>query len=413
MRQDKGKSSGLVGKLVGAAAGAVIGLTSLLMPSRADAAPINVDSSMNVATINSTIAGSEKGDIINFTKGTYSQSFPEDAYNLKPNLNYTFSNVTINGHSSTEDPRIFRIADGGDMTLSGDLTLQNVMDGFYIGTTIYDNINISGVTFKVNRYGIWYDNLPHASPLTTAAIDVNNNVAEGGSKLIKYDDLAGTTANSPYASASKNTVRSLSSFMMDVPVANIPEGSLHNLGEDEIENNVLENCLALSDSDNYQYYHSPTNIAQKDVNSPYINESTNAFTTSNLVFIPGTLIPNRLTSPLVIRNEQGQMTDWIGAYKPMIPGDVNDDGFVSGADLNTIITNWGQSGMDWEDGDLTGDGLVGGADYNNVLSNWGSPGEPENIPEPTTLGLIATGIVGAAAWNAGRKRKSLADRLER
>ena len=74
------------------------------------------------------------------------------------------------------------------------------------------------------------------------------------------------------------------------------------------------------------------------------------------------------------------------------PGDVNGDGFVGGADLSTIMDNWGLSPADWEDGDIdpfdAGDDFIGGPDYTQVLNNWGTSYGPEPVPEPATLGLV-------------------------
>jgi hypothetical protein len=49
-----------------------------------------------------------------------------------------------------------------------------------------------------------------------------------------------------------------------------------------------------------------------------------------------------------------------------VPGDLNGDGSVDGADLGLLLSNWGGSGI----GDLTGDGLVDGADLGLLLSAW-------------------------------------------
>jgi len=51
--------------------------------------------------------------------------------------------------------------------------------------------------------------------------------------------------------------------------------------------------------------------------------------------------------------------------------DVDCDGFVSGADLSRIFTNWGMQNAFHSDGDVNGDGFVGGLDYGIVLTNWG------------------------------------------
>jgi len=77
-------------------------------------------------------------------------------------------------------------------------------------------------------------------------------------------------------------------------------------------------------------------------------------------------------------------------YMSLIPGDVNGDGLVDGADLSTIIGYWGQTGLGRKFGDLNGDGTVEGNDYSEVLSYW-NPASPEPTPEPATLGLLIMG----------------------
>lgn len=49
-----------------------------------------------------------------------------------------------------------------------------------------------------------------------------------------------------------------------------------------------------------------------------------------------------------------------------VPGDLNGDGVVNGADLGLLLSNWGGSGV----GDLSGDGVVDGADLGLLLSAW-------------------------------------------
>jgi len=54
------------------------------------------------------------------------------------------------------------------------------------------------------------------------------------------------------------------------------------------------------------------------------------------------------------------------ADRPGIPGDLNGDGVIDGADLGILLNNWGGSGI----GDLNGDGVVDGADLGILLNNW-------------------------------------------
>ncbi len=77
-----------------------------------------------------------------------------------------------------------------------------------------------------------------------------------------------------------------------------------------------------------------------------------------------------------------------------LPGDVDANGSVGEDDLNMIITNWGQNGLDRTGGDLNGNGIVDGLDYTEVLTYWSTgspPPEPTGIPEPATLGLLLLG----------------------
>lgn len=51
---------------------------------------------------------------------------------------------------------------------------------------------------------------------------------------------------------------------------------------------------------------------------------------------------------------------------PTMPGDLDGDGQVDGADLGELLTYWGTDGAD-----LNGDGITDGADLGILLSNWG------------------------------------------
>ena len=51
-------------------------------------------------------------------------------------------------------------------------------------------------------------------------------------------------------------------------------------------------------------------------------------------------------------------------------GDANLDGTVNGGDLNTVLSNYNQTGMYWSQGDFNYDGTVNGGDLNMVLSHY-------------------------------------------
>jgi hypothetical protein len=62
---------------------------------------------------------------------------------------------------------------------------------------------------------------------------------------------------------------------------------------------------------------------------------------------------------------QANLTTY-GPSAPALPGDLNGDGQVNGADLGILLANWGTAGA----GDLNSDGTVDGADLGALLSNW-------------------------------------------
>ena len=89
----------------------------------------------------------------------------------------------------------------------------------------------------------------------------------------------------------------------------------------------------------------------------------------------------------------------------VIAGDADLNGTVNGADLNTVLSNFNQTGMTWSQGDFDYNGTVNGADLNTVLSNFNQHLSVSGaVPEPSTLLLAAAGLAGLLAY-AWRKRK--------
>lgn len=88
------------------------------------------------------------------------------------------------------------------------------------------------------------------------------------------------------------------------------------------------------------------------------------------------------------------------------PGDVNCDGYVNDADIDIIASNW-QYGVTGtvvatrEMGDLNADGKVDGSDVTIVADNWGAT--PIPVPEPSTIMLLLSGIVGLVLARRYRK----------
>ena len=111
---------------------------------------------------------------------------------------------------------------------------------------------------------------------------------------------------------------------------------------------------------------------------------------------------------------------WInGALPAAIPGDpdLDDDDFVGQADLDVILSHWGQdvTPADPLSGDPSGDGFVGQADLDIVLAYWGqnmesgaplapAPSASSGVPEPGTILLVCGATVPALLKRTRRPR---------
>ncbi|MEM7625475.1 MAG: cellulase family glycosylhydrolase [Planctomycetota bacterium] len=85
---------------------------------------------------------------------------------------------------------------------------------------------------------------------------------------------------------------------------------------------------------------------------------------------------------------------WQASVAEPTAGDLNGDGFVSQADLNLVLLNWGSDAIpdEWTAVEQFDGVLVGQNELNAVLLNWGSGQPPDTnivvIPEPHTFGVL-------------------------
>ena len=112
------------------------------------------------------------------------------------------------------------------------------------------------------------------------------------------------------------------------------------------------------------------------------------------------------SNPLAVEHQYGSPGALVSGEEPPLDGDLNDDGFVGGDDLDIVRSFWGQNvtAGDLLQGDPSGDGFVGGDDLDIVRGNWGqgTPPAPTAIPEPASLTLLVLG--GLFSILAGRRR---------
>jgi len=143
------------------------------------------------------------------------------------------------------------------------------------------------------------------------------------------------------------------------------------------------------------------------IDSPYSYTGTDSgfladiFDARGLYFSDGTqwvLMPWTWAHPVPgasYASSISQRLGWIEATIPtLFPGDADGNGVVNGADLNTVLSDYNQTGMTWAQGDFNGDGTVNGADLNTVLSNYNRSislsAAGAAVPEPGALALLGS-----------------------
>ena len=115
-----------------------------------------------------------------------------------------------------------------------------------------------------------------------------------------------------------------------------------------------------------------------------------------------------LGKPLVSLNMAATSQNGVGvAYidgktsEDPLPGDINNDGIVDGADAAILASNWQTGpGANWSMGDFNADGFVNDVDAAILAANWQHTSNTANVPEPRAIGLsliiVLCGLIAAS-----------------
>ncbi len=134
----------------------------------------------------------------------------------------------------------------------------------------------------------------------------------------------------------------------------------------------IDVCDAAFDS--YIAVYSGSGCPSEGMNPVACNDDFAACGTGASVLLPaaaGQSFVIRVGSAIVDSTGTGVLRIACDPINPPIPGDIDGNGVVDGADLGQMLTAWGPCGTPQNcPADLTGDGIVDGADLGILLTNW-------------------------------------------
>ena len=89
----------------------------------------------------------------------------------------------------------------------------------------------------------------------------------------------------------------------------------------------------------------------------------------------------------------------------LLPGDADGNGLVDEADAAILASNWlMQTDATWADGDFNSDGAVNDLDATLLAANWQQSSSAQAyVPEPATVNLLLTGLIGLLILTARRQ----------
>jgi len=250
------------------------------------------------------------------------------------------------------------------MNILGNLTAGNSIDGIWIGTVPFKNIDIRGINFtNVFEYCILYQDREHASPLPEPAVKVSYCTADSGIRFVLFGWGGDASANSPYPRVENCTVRNLSSWGVDLPFYGVSGGATAEstvvvLGQNDVNSSIWVNCNALVDPNLHKYFSSPTHHRYLDVNQPFYGDEEDD--NKDVVasdFYEGTLYPIMFGGAHLGNGKAA------GAH-PLVAVMQSLEYFVERYLSDLSSPNWDQRA------DFDGDGVVTLKDFAELANRW-------------------------------------------
>ncbi len=303
------------------------------------AATINVDNTQDVAAINTVIASSNPGDTINFKAGTYQHELGE-FYVFIGDRDYTFEDGTTIKGIDLSVGMIFQVI-GSNIHIKGTGTvkLENTQKIGVFGDSAfsipYTNITVEGLISQASNEHYRWLNIRNTEDRIAPDIKFSNMILIGGITGFHFQSLGRgiKDTKSPYISLDHITADGVQTILVDLFSIYDLNNNVVIIGDNDITNIALLNTQAIVSEGLWQYFHSPSNVAQDlNVTFPYINPAKNDFVTADMKLTTG-YTPSQI-SPLVIRDASGKMKGYIGAVAPKLASvDVNGDKKINILDL--------------------------------------------------------------------------------
>jgi hypothetical protein len=314
------------------------------------------------------------------------------------------STITLN--AAVTNPGIMEGGNNATLTLNGPVVqvAGNTLTG---GTWIVDSygqINIPGANITTNAATIILYGANTSFPAITAmTANTGTFELENGAKFTTAGDFTNTgtvdvggastlTIQGNYTQISPGTTTVNGSLVLNnggsLSIANGTTVDISNTSASTVNANVLINYGSAGSPNSAIRNYLISGYNAGAWNGPGISSTAAAISGGvySLGYADGA---DGVVSGLAAGQEKIMYT---------LAGDANLDGTVTLPDFAILRSNFGKTGMQWDQGDFNYDGTVNLPDFAILRSNFGKTLGPaaatSSTPEPATLGLLAMGGLG-------------------